>query len=71
MLKCKNYYASVQFSSEDEVFYGKVIGINDLIIFEGISIKELKTAFKEAVEDYLNLCADLGKTPQYNHHLNV
>ena len=64
ILQYKNYYADVHFSADDNVFYGKITGVNDLVSFEGISVKKLKTAFKEAVEDYINLCADLGKAPQ-------
>ena len=50
-----NYSAAIRFSTEDEVFYGKILGINDLVIFEGQSVHELKKAFKNAVEDYLQL----------------
>jgi len=57
----KEFIGSVQFSSEDEVFYGKIEGINDLVTFEGKSVTQLKKAFKDAVEDYLELCRDLGK----------
>lgn len=53
-LKYKEYFSSIHFSAEDEVFYGKVLGINDLIIFEGKSVVELKKGFKEAIEDYLD-----------------
>jgi predicted HicB family RNase H-like nuclease len=56
IIQYKNYYASVHFSAVDDVFYGKIIGINDLVSFEGSSVKELKTAFEEAVEDYLYTC---------------
>ncbi|MGB8190306.1 MAG: type II toxin-antitoxin system HicB family antitoxin, partial [Chitinophagaceae bacterium] len=61
ILEYKGYYAALQFSSEDEVFHGKVIAINDLITFEGASVKELKKSFKEAVEDYLQTCKQLKK----------
>ncbi|KQN33374.1 DNA repair protein [Pedobacter sp. Leaf41] len=55
--------ASVHYNSEDEVFFGKVIGINDLITFEGSSVSELKNGFFEAVDDYLETCKELGKSP--------
>jgi predicted HicB family RNase H-like nuclease len=73
ILQYKNYYASVHFSADDEVFYGKLLGINDLISFEGSSVKELKGSFREAVEDYLALCTDLGKDPDktYKGTFNV
>ena len=63
ILKYKDYYGVVHFSSEDEVFHGKIIWINDLVSFEGSSVKELKRAFQQAVDDYLNTCKKLKKEP--------
>ena len=37
--------------------------INDLIMFEGTSVKELKKAFHEAVDDYLETCKEMGRAP--------
>ena len=73
ILEYKNYYAEVHFSSEDEVFYGKIIGINDLVSFEGTTVNELKEAFQEAVDDYLITCQELGKDPEktYKGSFNV
>lgn len=62
-LEYKGYIGSVSFSAADEVFFGKVQGISDLITFEGQSVKELKKSFKVAVDDYLETCAALGKAP--------
>lgn len=62
-LKYQDYTATIRYSSDDEVFFGKVIGINDLIVFEGTSVAELKEAFQEAMDDYLETCKDLGKSP--------
>lgn len=63
VLNYKDYYGSVAFSAEDECFYGKITGIDDLVTFEGTTVEELKTAFVEAVEDYLEMCSALGKAP--------
>jgi predicted HicB family RNase H-like nuclease len=73
ILEYKGYYASLHFSSEDEVFYGKLLGIDDLVNFEGASVKELKKAFHEAVNDYLETCKELGKEPNktYKGTFNV
>lgn len=73
LLQYKEYYATIHFSAEDEVFYGKIIGINDLISFEGSTVKELKKAFCEAVDDYLETCAQIKKTPEktYKGSFNV
>lgn len=62
-LKYKDFVASIEFSDADDVFYGKILGINDLILFEGSSVEELKQAFEEAVGDYLELCKEMDKDP--------
>lgn len=63
ILQYKDYYASIHFSAVDEVFYGKILGISDSVSFEGSSVKQLKKAFHEAVEDYLETCKVAGKEP--------
>jgi predicted HicB family RNase H-like nuclease len=73
ILQYKGYYADINFSAPDEVFYGKLIGINDLVNFEADSVKELVKAFHEAVEEYLETCTEIGKPPQktYKGSFNV
>jgi len=72
-LSYKDYYGSVEYSAADECFFGKIIGINDLVSFEGGSVSELKKAFAEAVDDYIAMCAEIGKEPQksYKGSFNV
>jgi predicted HicB family RNase H-like nuclease len=60
----KSYVGSVRFSAEDEVFYGRLEGLKDLVSYEGQSVEELKRAFHEAVEDYLAFCKKKGKAPE-------
>ena len=60
-LQYKDFIGSVHFSAEDEVFHGKIEGINDLVTFEGTTVSKLKAAFKEAVVDYIELCKETGK----------
>jgi len=62
-LKYGDYTATIRYSSDDEIFFGTVTGINDLISFEGTSVAELKEAFQEAIEDYLETCKNLNKSP--------
>jgi len=64
MLQYKDYLGSVHFSTEDGVFFGKIEGISDLVTFEGTTVKKIKFAFQEAVEDYLAICEQAGKVPQ-------
>ena len=69
----KGYLGSVAFSEKDQVFFGKIEGINALVNFEGDSVKELTEAFHQAVDDYLAYCEDEGIVPDksYSGMLNV
>ena len=69
----KGYIGSVNYSDKDQVFFGKIEGINGLVNFEGESVKELTEAFHEAVDDYLAYCQDEGIEPDksYTGVLNV
>ena len=69
----KGYIGSVAFSEKDNVFFGKIEGINGLVNFEGESVKELTDAFHEAVDDYLAYCEEEGIEPDksYTGVLNV
>ena len=69
----KGYLGSVAFSEKDNVFFGKIEGINGLVNFEGESVKELTDAFHEAVDDYLAYCEEEGIEPDksYSGVLNV
>ena len=60
----KGYSGSVEFSDEDSVFFGRIIGINDRITYEGIDVKSLRNDFESAVEEYLETCSQLGKEPE-------
>jgi predicted HicB family RNase H-like nuclease len=73
IIKYKNYIGSLHYSSEDEVFFGKIEGINDSITFEGQTVSELKKAFEEAVDDYLKMCELHNKAPDktYKGSFNV
>ena len=69
----RGYYGSVEFSDEDSVFFGRIIGINDHITYEGDNVKALRNDFHEAVDEYLETCAQLGKEPErtYKGTFNV
>lgn len=66
-LKYKDYLTTINFSPEDEVFYGSIFGINDVVTFEGTSVQEVKSAFYEAVDDYLATCKELNKIPEKSY----
>ncbi len=66
-LKYKGYVGSVAYSEPDEVFFGKLEGIDDLVNYEGESVKELTAAFREAVDDYLIFCEEHGVKPEKSY----
>ena len=63
MLEYKGYLGSVEYSDDDEVLHGRLEFIRDLVSYEGEDAKCLKTAFQEAVDDYLALCEAEDRTP--------
>jgi len=56
LLEYKNYLGSVEYSAEDKVFYGQLLHIRSLINYEGTDADSLESAFREAVDDYLETC---------------
>ena len=72
-MEYKGYLGSVEFSEEDALFYGKVLGIRALVSYEGNNAQELIADFHGAVDDYLELCAQHGKEPEraYKGSFNV
>jgi predicted HicB family RNase H-like nuclease len=73
LFKYGEFLGTVAFSAEDETFYGKVLGIDDLVTFEGSSVRELKKAFRDSVNAYVDLCLKKGKSPKktYKGTFNV
>lgn len=58
------YAARVEYDDEDGIFFGKIAGVRDGVGFHGESVDELRAAFREAVDDYIETCAKVGKEPQ-------
>ena len=72
-MEYKGYVGSVEFSEQDGVLFGKVMGIRALISYEAESAKELLTDFHAAVDDYLSFCEETGTEPEraYKGSFNV
>jgi predicted HicB family RNase H-like nuclease len=60
----EGYAARIEYSDEDGCFVGHIAGINDIVGFHGESVAKLRAAFKEAVDDYLETCEKLKRSPQ-------
>lgn len=64
MMSYKGYRARVEYSEEDESFVGHISGIRDIVGFHADTVKGLRAAFEQAVDDYLATCERLGRAPQ-------
>ncbi len=72
-LEYKGYIGSIEFSEEDSLFFGKVLGIRSLISYEGENARDLVEDFHGAVDDYLEMCEAEGIEPEkaYKGSFNV
>ena len=64
LLSHKGYNAAVEFDADDMLLVGRIAGINDVVGFHGRDAAEIVAAFHEAVDDYLETCAAIGKPPE-------
>ena len=62
-MEYRGYRGAVHYSAEDRILHGRILGIDDVVNFEGADVDELEKAFHEAVDDYLALCKKLGRAP--------
>ena len=60
----KGYSARIEYDDDDGIFTGRIAGIRDGVGFHADTVADLREAFHEAVEDYLETCAAVGKPPQ-------
>ena len=60
----KGYTARIEYDDEDGIFFGRIAGISDGVGFHADTVEDLRAAFHEAVEDYIEICAKVGKEPQ-------
>jgi predicted HicB family RNase H-like nuclease len=61
---CSQWSKSIEIDAADRIFVGHIAGIHDIIGFHGESVAELEAAFHDAVDDYLESCAKIGKPPK-------
>ena len=73
ILEYKGYHTKIVFNSADFVLRGKIEGINDLVDFECEDVKDVEKEFHAVVDDYLQFCEEVGKTPEkeYKGTFNV
>jgi predicted HicB family RNase H-like nuclease len=63
MMEYKGYHAQIEYDNDDQLFVGKVFGIVDALYFHGTAVAELEDMFHQSIDNYLQMCAESGKTP--------
>ena len=63
MIEYRGYHGEYSFDDEAGIFHGEVVGTRDVITFQGQSVEELNTAFRDSIEAYLDFCARRGSEP--------
>lgn len=64
VMEYNGYHAKVEFDDQDNILVGTVLGLSDTLAFHGRSIDELKDSFRNCIEDYIDLCKEIGKQPE-------
>lgn len=64
VLEYKGYHTRVELDTDDMILVGKIEGINDFVNFECENLDEVEKEFHQAVDDYLEFCAEMGKKPE-------
>ena len=63
MMTYKGYFGKVEFDDEAMLFHGEIIGIRDVVTFQGKTVDEIQKAFHDSVEDYLDFCRERNEEP--------
>jgi len=63
-LTYKGYTARIDFDDRDNTLVGKLLGIQGIICFHADNVADLHAALEEAVDDYLEACEKIGKSPE-------
>ena len=64
MMEYKGYLGHVEFDDKAGIFHGEVVNMRDVVTFQGESVEQIRQAFKESVDDYLEFCAEKGESPE-------
>jgi len=71
MMKYKGYLGEVTYDANAKIFHGEVIGLKDVITFQGTTVNELEKAFKDSIDDYLAWCEERGEEPEKTFSGNI
>ncbi len=63
-MRYKGYTGIVEFDEDSRLFHGEVVGLKDVITFQGQSVEELEKAMADSIDFYLDWCKERGKEPE-------
>lgn len=58
------YTATIEYDEDDKLWHGTLDGIKDLVNFHAFEIENIEQEFRNAVDDYLDFCREVGKEPE-------
>ena len=64
LLRYRGYFAKPEYSAEDRIFYGRILGSSNLVDFQFEEADDIENEFHKAVDDYLQYCMENGKCPE-------
>jgi predicted HicB family RNase H-like nuclease len=64
MMEHKGYVGRVEYDDEAGIFHGEVVNTRDVITFQGVTVADLKKAFRDSIDDYLAFCSERGEDPE-------
>lgn len=63
-LDYKGYRAIIKYNEEDQILVGEVLDIIDSLNFHASSLLEAEQIFKQSIDNYFDLCQEIGKEPE-------
>lgn len=63
-MKYKDYLARVDYDPDNRIFRGRVVGVNSILTFQGMTVDEIEQGFKDTIDGYLGRCKEEGKKPE-------
>lgn len=73
LMEYKSYHGTVEYSEDDNLLMGKVVGVRDVLAYHGSSVQEIRQAFQSCIDGYLEMCEEFGRTPdkEYRGSFNI
>jgi predicted HicB family RNase H-like nuclease len=66
ILNYKGHKAKIEFSADDNVFVGRLLGVNDIVVFDAETVEGLKDSMRQSVDFYIEACKKAGKESKKN-----